>query len=252
MKYSTKYFKNSMPEWKRKKDPFFLRLFYRPISFWVANLCVKAGVNANEISIYSAIIAIIACILYIPDNLNVNIIGGVLISVWLLLDCVDGNLARSFKKQPFGEFVDAMSSYILVAFLGTCLGIHVYYSGGILFDEKCPWGIVLGAVASSSDTLMRLIYQKYKNTYRDLEEQGVIGKEKDVRTDKREVGSIRVRIEMELGIAGILPIAILICTIFEVLDLVLVYMFIYYGGACVVATVMYVNKVMKYKDIEME
>ncbi len=60
-----------------------------------------------------------------------NIIGALLVLFWHLLDCVDGNLARSVKPQPFGGFVDSESSYILVALLGSCLGISAYHGGGL-------------------------------------------------------------------------------------------------------------------------
>ena len=101
---------------------------------------------------------------------------------------------------------------------------------------------MIGALASSSDSLMRLIYQKYKYTEIDMADKGIVKIEKDVRTDHNQVGSLRVRIEAELGVGGILPLAILIATVFKALDIVVVYCFLYYGLSFVLATLIYVKK----------
>ena len=45
-------------------------------------------------------------------------------------------IARNVKKQPFGAFADAASSYILVGFLGACIGYSVYTDGGMFL---CFW-----------------------------------------------------------------------------------------------------------------
>jgi len=60
-KYTPKYFHDNMPEWKRVKDPFLSRIFYRPVSFLLASLCAKMGVGANAVSYWSAVVAIVAC-----------------------------------------------------------------------------------------------------------------------------------------------------------------------------------------------
>lgn len=245
MKFTPKFFKENMPEWKRKKDPILTRLFYRPVSFAIASLCAKMNIQANTVSYFSAIIAILACGLFLTTNKIACIIGAVLINIWLILDCVDGNLARSVKKQAFGEFADGISSYILVGLLCTCLGISVYFTGGILIKEKSIWIVLLGALASSADSLMRLIYQKYKNVEKDLADKGIIKLEKDNRIDHSKVGSFQVRIEAELGIGGILPSLILVGTIFGFLDIVIMYCFIYYGSACLLSTVLNVKKAIQ-------
>ena len=123
MKYTAKYFKDNMPEWKRKKDAFVVQKFYRPLSFYGSSFAANHGISANTVSYFSVIVAIIGCILFLFDSKGLCICGAVLFSVWSWLDCVDGNLARSVRKQPFGEFADSMSSYILVGLMGSAMGI---------------------------------------------------------------------------------------------------------------------------------
>ena len=246
MKYTAKYFSENMPDWKKNKDPFLSRIFYRRVSFYCSAIAANNNISANTVSYFSGLLAVFACICYLFPSYAMNIVGAVLINVWLVLDCTDGNLARCVKKQPFGEFADGISSYILVGLMCSMMGMSVYFHGGILFPKSCPWIILIGALASTSDTLMRLVYQKYKSTALELVKENIIKPETDKRIDHNEVRSLRVRIEAELGIGGILPLFILVATIFGTLDLVLLYCFFYYTGACTVVVATYVRKAIKH------
>lgn len=246
MKYSPKYFKDTMPAWKRKKDPILSRIFYRPVAFVTSSIAANLGISANAVSYFSAIVAVIACCCFLPNIYALHIVGAVLINIWLILDCTDGNLARSVESQPFGEFADGISSYILVGLMCTMMGIAVFFEGGVLISPGNPWMILAGALASSSDSLMRLIYQKYKNTEREMADKGIVEIEKDIRTDHDQVSSLRVRIEAELGVGGLLPIAILFAAIFHALDLIVFYCLLYYGASCVLASLIYIRKAIKH------
>lgn len=243
--YTPNYFRNNFPEWKRKKDPLLTRFLYRPLSFVTASICAKNEINANTVSYASFLIAIIACLLFLFPQEGWHIFAAILINIWLLMDCTDGNLARTYRKQPFGEFADGISSYILVGLMCTTIAFSVYFSGGVFVKPGNPWIILIGAFASSSDTMMRLIYQKYKATEREMADRGVLDIELDKRTDHSLVGSLRVRVEAELGIGGLLPFAILLATIFNALDLIVIYCFLYYGFSCLIASYMYIRKAMK-------
>ena len=242
MKYTFSQMKNSMPAWKRKKDPVLTKVFYRPVSFALASICANHGISANTISYLSAIVAIVGSALFIPQDYMCHIIGALLFNVWIIMDCIDGNLARCVRKQPFGEFADSMSSYILVGTMGAPMGIAAYYDGGLVIPAGSMWLILLGAIASSSDSLMRLIYQKYKNIERKMADMGVVEVGYDLRNDTNQVGSFRVRVENELGIGGILPFAILVGTIFRALDIVVIFCALYYGASFVVSVLMFSRK----------
>lgn len=243
--YSIKYFYNALPAWKKKKDPILSQIIYRPLSFVFASICAKLGISANTVSYISTIEAIIACSFFLWGTYECNLIGAILINVWLLMDCIDGNLARAVKKQPFGEFADSSSSYVLVGFMGSCIGFAVFNQGGLLVAPGCKWMFIIGAIASSSDSLMRLIYQKYKNTERKMEDLGVLKVEYEKRIDNSQVGSFKVRVENELGIGGFLPAASLLCAIFNALDIFVIYCFCYYGASFVVSTIMLCTKAIK-------
>ena len=244
-KYTVKYFKDGLPEWKRIKDPFTTRIFYRPLSFVTSCVASNLGITANQVSYFSILIAITACVMLIIPNYVCNIIGAICTNLWLLSDCTDGNIARSVKKQPFGDFADSISSYTLVAFLGVSLGITAFLNGGLLIDKGCIWIVLLGSLASTGDTLMRLIYQKYKSSERKLADDGILDIEVDKRTLNSETNSILVRIESDYGIGGILPLIVLFGVLFKITDLVVIYCFIYYFFAGIAMSSKYIIKAIR-------
>ena len=250
MHYTAKYFKDALPEWKRKKDPPLSRVFYRRLSFYTAAFAANRNITANQVSYFSMCDAIVACVLFL-FNKPLAILGAILVNVWLLLDCTDGNLARSVKSQPFGEFADSISSYVLVGLLCTTMGFYAFNHGGMLFQEGNKWIMLIGALSSSADTLMRLIYQKYKATERDLADKGIIEIAYDERKDLSKVNSLRVRIESDFGIGGILPLLVLLGAVFNAVDIVLLYTLAYYGGSCVVVSASQIRKAIKGEKAEM-
>lgn len=227
--YTVKFFYESLPEWKRKIDSKPVRLFYRPMSFVLASICAKNGIHANTVSYMSAIIGIIGCALYIPANYWCHIIGALLINLWLVLDCTDGNLARCVKKQPFGEFADALSSYLLVGYMCIAIGFGAYMEGGLFLSPGCPWLILLGALASIADTMTRAVYHKYRMTLQEMVEKGVMKNVEDNRKAHQQRGFFRALFEDQFGLGGFLPLFILLATVFHALDIITLYFFFYYG-----------------------
>lgn len=241
MRYNAKFFKETMPEWKRKKDPILSKIFYRRISFFFASFFANCGIGANTVSNISTFIGILACVCYAIPNYVFGIIGALLVNLWLILDCTDGNIARSVKAEPFGEFVDAVSSYLLVGLLFNALGVHAYYMGGMFFQRNIIV-LVIGAFAASFDSLMRLVYQKYIVVSR---EWGIEGKVKLDGSNAGKIDKIRFRVEQEFGMGGILPLAILLASVVRCLDVVLCVWCVYYGCVFVASTLYLLSKSMK-------
>ena len=250
MKYTAKYFKDATPTWKRKRDSTLTRIFYRPLSFWCASVAANMGISANAVSYFSLVVAVLGCGLFLFRSSTAHFIGSVLMMIWGLLDCIDGNIARCVEKKPFGEFADSISSYILVGLMSTTMGVAAYFQGGILIEAGNPWIILIGALASSSDTMMRLVYQKYRNTERKLADQGIVKIEEDFRTEGDQPFSIKALIDREFGLAIILDI-LPFASIFNFLDIVVIYSFCFYGSAFVVNLFIYVRKAIKQSKLKM-
>lgn len=245
MSYTAKYFRESMPEWKRKKDCLMCQYTFRPWSFYLSAWLANIGVSANTVSFASVFVSIIAALCFLFDNYWCHVAGGIMFNVWYMMDTIDGNLARSIRKQPFGAFADSMSSYVLVALMGAPIGYAVYCKGGLFVEPGVVWMIVMGSFASMGDTLMRLVYQKYKATERELQDKGVLNVEYDQRIDEKASTSLLVIVEESLGVGGYLCIFVLLASIFEALDIIVAYIFIYYGGSCILMLAKYAKKAIK-------
>lgn len=246
MFYSPKYFYDNMPKWKRKKDPILTRIFYRPLSFVCSSIASTLRISANAVSYFNILVALAASVLFLFNDKTCAVVGAVLVNVWLLLDCTDGNIARSVRKQPYGEYADSISSYFLVPLMCICIGFYAYNRGGFLIQPLWLWIILVGVMAGLSDTMMRLVYHKYKEVTRHMVEMGVVEELKDDRNDHSKVNSIRVRLESDFGVGGILPLLTLLAVIFNCTDILLLYCLAYYGGSFLITVGMSTLKAMKY------
>lgn len=223
MKYTPKYFKDNFPAWKKKKDSILVRTIHRPISFAVASLMSNLNISANTVSYFSLVLAVSLSVMYLFDGRIIHIVAAVLVNVWMILDCTDGNIARSVKKEKFGEFADGISSYILINFMFICIGFTAYRTDGFFISAGNVYVIMLGILAGNSDAMARLIYQKFQNTSFKLspKSENVENNQED---DKENLGTVRKiqdRLDKELGLNGLLLPAILIFSIIDKYDILL-------------------------------
>lgn len=159
MKYSMKEILKSYTPEKRKQSSIWARIFSRPLSFPLTYIFINLGISANLMSVISVVEVIIACIFILIGG-KLLIPGVILYVLWHVLDCCDGNIARVKKTSSYaGEFFDAVSGYTAPAFIFLSVGVAAYRTTP--FSDMAFWFIVLGAIASLSDILGRLIYQKY-------------------------------------------------------------------------------------------
>ena len=220
-KYTYQYFRDQYPEWKRKKDSFIVRNFLRPISFYIACFAANCGFTANDISLLSIFVAFIASILFLFPYKLFHIIGSLLVVFWMILDCTDGNLARAVRKQKYGEFADAVSSYILFNILFLCLGITAYFEGGLFVKTQNIWIVFCASMTGGLDSLSRLSYQKFINT------EFFVENTEEVLADQQiGIRAIYRRFTREIGLNGIFLPAIIFCSIWSYLDIFILFYFI--------------------------
>ena len=236
MKYPPSFFREGLPAWKRKKDPLTTRFIYRPISFVIASLFCEIGWGANAVSYLSACIALVACGCFVA---GAPIVAAILINIWGILDCVDGNIARCVKKEKFGDFADSMSSFICVGLMFSCMGFCVYNNGGIFISAGEPLIMLIGAWAGSCDSLMRLIYNKYLNS---MYSQGIIVEKSEDPEQESGINRIRMKVDAFVSLGGILPLATLIAAIIGALDVIIIGWACYYCCTFVASTLYFVRK----------
>jgi hypothetical protein len=129
----------------------------RPLSFVVAWL-LPSRVTANQVTGLSYVVALLSLISLAWGSAAGLRLGSVLLVVFNLLDCVDGNLARlRGTSAPFGRFLDALAApaFVLPYFAA---GIGLARAGGS--PNGAP---LLGAGAAT--TILKLLVPQVRHTF---------------------------------------------------------------------------------------
>ena len=147
---------------KKKEDSqeYFAYYIIRPISFWLAPLFAIFNVSANSVTWLSLIFGLLGSTLFFIGGYELQIVASIFILIWLILDHVDGNLARYYKTQTlFGDFLDSLVCYIVFALIPICIAHSVANDNHVLAIGEL---YILGWMFSIGFILSRLIYQKFK------------------------------------------------------------------------------------------
>ena len=94
MRYSFNDIIESLPKKKNSKSSWWVKLWVRKTSFLFTYLFINLGWSSNAVSYLSVFVSLLACVLFSLGMNWTTIIAIVLINFWLVLDCVDGNIAR--------------------------------------------------------------------------------------------------------------------------------------------------------------
>ena len=101
----------------------------RPLSFPLTWLAAKAGLTANQVTFITVLISAAGCVLLAHGTRFGLVTGGILIAVFNLVDCVDGNLARmNPSPSKRGAFLDSTAGYPYWMAYGAA-GIGLYRMG---------------------------------------------------------------------------------------------------------------------------
>lgn len=96
--------------YQKPHDSIFTSLITRHLSRVVTFLLLKYDqrVSPNQVSVYSLLLAILACLLFINDNYWFRVLGVILMQVSFVFDCCDGEIAR-YKNMgsKFGAWLDS-------------------------------------------------------------------------------------------------------------------------------------------------
>lgn len=228
-KYTAKYFRDNLPAKKNSKSSFLVRHFYRKVSFYFSALAYKIGLTANQVSFLGTLLAYVSAVLFLFPSKAAWIVGAVLTALWLVSDCVDGNLARCVGKQPYGEFIDAVGSYTIVALILPAVGFAAYNGGSIVLNQNA-WVVLLGGLGGLADALTRLYYQKYLNEKNALEGSESNNNESKGEGKMAKLNAIYMRMSKEIGISGVMIPFLIVATVFNWLDVFVVFYFLFYGA----------------------
>jgi len=226
-------FKFLLGEAKRKSDPLWCRFIYRPLSFPIGWFFYKAGVDANTISLLSIILGITSSFIMVFGGFDNIVLASFLMALVALSDCIDGNVARARGETgPGGEWMDALSGYIVYALLPIALGIHIYFHNP--YPVMPGLWIIVGATTSIANLFLRLLYQKFVNSMLN----------KSTQTDLKGNGSIFSKFSSEMGLVGWMMPALLVASLTNMLEVYLVFYCFFYTMSAIIVTIILTRKVI--------
>jgi hypothetical protein len=112
----------------RANDGFFSVFFLRRVSKLLTWAAVKIGATPNQVTIASFAIGLYAAFLFAQGDTWSLIVGAILLQVSIVVDCVDGELARYTRKfSELGAWLDAITDRVkeYAVFLGLAYGAFV-------------------------------------------------------------------------------------------------------------------------------
>lgn len=226
MKYAYRDVLGSLTREKKKGDGTLTRFVFRPLSYPVSWLFLAAGWTPNAVTALGGVCCALAFLFALTPVYFLHVAAVVLFLVFAVLDCADGNMARTVgKKTVYGGWADAIGGYFAYATQIAALGFSCWYFPSSFLPASVrgalPWGdvtwLIVAGIASCSNILMRLFFQSKKNAEYAA---GIVpkpGKEK--------------RFSEEIGITGYLPVLYLAGLLAGFLPVVLVgYAAVYTGG----------------------
>lgn len=246
--YTMKNIIDSLPKEKNKGDSFWIKYVARKISFLSTYAFINLGFTAWTVSIISVFVVMTGCVLLSINNDISRILGVILVELWMILDCTDGNIARVTKTCSYtGEFVDALSGHYTSAFIYLATGVAAFHTTTLVGDDYRYVLLIVGAIASISNILTRLVHQKYIVTVFYCNENVLV---KDVMPQNTGMGKkgfqfLRTRVDKELGLPGLFMPWLIVSLIFRTFEFMIVFYMLLSLAALIVMSTFYSLKVYK-------
>jgi phosphatidylglycerophosphate synthase len=214
MVYTLKEISDSLPPEKRKQDGLWTRYVLRPLSIPLTWAALGLGLSANGVSYISVIFSVAGGVLFSLEGFMLPLCGAVLLNVFSVLDCVDGNISRVTRTAgPWGGWADAVMGFIAY--------IAVFLSTGVYVFLRTGWWpvLVVTAATSSANLLTRAAYQIYKNIEAGTAHGSV---------------SFERKLAENVGVTGFLMPALILCHCIGGMWIIVWFNLLFYLGGCVI------------------
>jgi phosphatidylglycerophosphate synthase len=223
MNFTLKEIWASLPPEKKKQDGLWTRFVLRPLSIPVTWLILRLNLRANTVSYISALFSIGGGVLFSQKGFWLPLWGAILLNIFAVFDCVDGNVARiTGTAGPWGGWADAVMGFVAYT--------SVFISSGVYYWLRDGWWpvLVIVAVTSSANLLTRVAYQIYKNIVKGEE--------------AHESVSLERSLAENVGITGILMPALIVCHFTGGMFIIIGFNLLFYGAGCFITIVKLARK----------
>lgn len=193
----------------------------RPVSYVVTKWLLNTKVSPTQVTVWS----VIACIpafgfLAFGKTTELMLLGWFFYFVWVVLDCVDGGLARCREQSSkMGELWDAFGGYVCTIAVYFSAGIAAFYDVNRFEIGESYWQIIIGASTAIFAILPRLIMQKKKNLNIDSDSVTSLA-------DKHNFGLAQLIAMNVISCGGMMQVFLLLSIVFHVINIFNIFYFV--------------------------
>jgi phosphatidylglycerophosphate synthase len=158
----------------------------RPIAFIFVKLFYPTSITPNQISLMTAIVGIISGYFFSRGDVISFVIAGSLYFLSMVLDCVDGMIARLKNSgTPVGRIIDGFSDYIVG--ISVYIGMGIGFGKGLIDVKFLPfsywWFLVIAAISHIFHAML-VDYYRAEFMAHGLGKQTSTWEEKEIFTDE--------------------------------------------------------------------
>ena len=134
--------------------------FFRPIGIRIARALEPTGISADQVTLWSILIGLVAGHLFVYRDPSVNAIGFLLFIVSDIFDSADGQLARlRGSSTRLGRVLDGLGDHTRF------LNLYVHLAIRLLLAGWHSYGVLLAALAALSHSLQSMAVDFIRNAY---------------------------------------------------------------------------------------
>lgn len=245
MKYTYQDITSSLTKKKNSRSSLWVQLWVRKISFPVTYLLINMGWTANMVSILSWVLIFASAVLLGINRFGCMLAGVILTNFWLVLDCVDGNIARVKKVKTFmGDFYDAIAGYGPFSVTTVALGMAAYHTSFLIPEQYRYLLILTGGIGALTNLYMRLVHQKYLNCF--FAAKKILGELDEITLkdteNKKSFAYIREQIDKNIGVSGLFMPWLFVALFTNTFDIMLICYTLYYVVSFLAICMIYTRK----------
>lgn len=225
-------YKRFVPEEKSKEERYSIMEYYifRPLSILATMPFLNTSISPTSVTKASVACSLIGFgFLAFGKTMVLRLIGWLWIFAWVILDGVDGNIAR-YKKQcsPLGDLWDTMGGYAAMVEIYFGAGIAAFYDMNLIVIFENYWYLIIGSAAAIFSIFPRLVMHKKKSS---------VGNSSAVQfvSDKKTFGILNIIAMNIASPSSGLPVLLLISIVAHMLNIFICAYFIVTLGIMIIS-----------------
>jgi len=125
--FSIKELRRLSQEPSRTHDRWYGKLVGRRISIYFTRILLPLGVTPNQVTLLSISFGVVGSILLAFNRVGLSLLGVLLLQLWFIFDCVDGELARIRDQSSInGLFLDLVGHCVVDPLTFICLAFAAH------------------------------------------------------------------------------------------------------------------------------